>query len=336
MPANFPVKADEDVDDLTAPYYELEAFDSIRDALRWKHIRKRVPICFKKTLYNRYMLANLVYLGYTIALLMIDFNPDFNSNSSDTSTTTKEQSNDTISILDQPVFMNDYVNRLYIGLAVVNILVAFLYIIAWRGRSWFDVILIPEYLNHVQAGLYLWSASWYSKQTTLGGYYTIAVHRIELAASCTEICAAVGWMISWYMTYTRTIGRGFTFDDPDTMGYLTTTTNTLLYLVYNIQLNIYPEQYGTNQLYIYADVLGLIGSVYYILGTLRDENWFWFLPLAGQYGIAAGRIHIETRVLPQFGRPKILITDICRWRKEKTKDNKLNENNANMDVTEFF
>jgi hypothetical protein len=79
------------------------------------------------------------------------------------------------------------------GLAAVNILVAFLYIIAWRGRSWFDVVLLPEYLNHVQAGLYLWSALWYPKQNTLGGYYTMGVHRIELAASCTELCAAVGW-----------------------------------------------------------------------------------------------------------------------------------------------
>ncbi|CAF1174383.1 unnamed protein product [Rotaria sp. Silwood1] len=311
MPVNFPVKTEEDdIDDLTAPYNELETFDSIWDGLRWKHIQKRVPICFKKTLYNRYMLANLIYLGYTIGLLVIDFYPGFSASSSDNSTTV-EESNDTISILDQPVIMNEYVNRLYIGLAAVNILVAFLYIIAWRGRSWFDVVLIPEYLNHLQAGLYLWSALWYSKQDTLGGYYTIAVHRIELTASCTEICAAIGWMISWYMTYTRTIGRGFTFDDPDTMGYLTTTTNTLIYLVYNIQLNIYPEQYGSNQIYIYADVLGFIGSVYYIFGTLRDENWFWFLPLAGQYGIAAGRIHVETRVLPQFGRPETLITDLC-------------------------
>ncbi|CAF3907702.1 unnamed protein product [Rotaria sordida] len=336
MPVNFPVKADEDANDLTAPYNELETFDSIWDALRWKHLQKRVPICFKKTLYNRYMIANLVYLGYTIALLVIDFYPGFNSNSSDTSIT-MEESNYTISILDQPVIMNEYVNRLYIGLAAVNILVAFLYIIAWRGRSWFDVVLIPEYLNHIQAGLYLWSSLWYSKQTTLGGYYTMAVHRIELAASCTEICAAIGWMLSWYMTYTRTIGRGFTFDDPDTMGYLTTTSNTLMYLVYNIQLNIYPEQYGTNQIYVYADVLGFIGSVYYILGTLRDENWLWFLPLAGQYGIAAGRIHIETRVLPQFGRHEILITNPCRRRKEKIKDNKENENNMNMDIiTEYF
>jgi hypothetical protein len=58
------------------------------------------------------------------------------------------------------------------------------------------------------------------------------------------------------MTYTRTLVRGFTLDDPDTMAYLTTTTNTFIYLVYNIQMNAYPEQYGINQIFIDADILG--------------------------------------------------------------------------------
>ncbi|CAF4004540.1 unnamed protein product [Adineta steineri] len=287
------------------------------------------------------MIANLVYLGYTITLLILDFHPDFNSTSSDPSITvnaTSDETTEVISILDQPVIMNNYVNRIYIGLAVWNILVAFLYIIAWRGRSWFDVVLIPEYLNHVQAGLYLWSALWYSKQDTLGGYYTMAVHRIELSASCVEVCAAVGWMISWYMTYTRALGRGFTLDDPDTMGYLTTTSNTLIYLVYNIQINIHPEQYGINQIFTYGDILGFIGSVYYIFGTLRDDNWFWFLPVAGQYGIAAGRIHTVTRILPKFGHPDILITDICRRQQIRIEDDKhYNNNNINIDIiTSYF
>jgi len=76
-----------------------------------------------------------------------------------------------------------------------------MYIIAWRGRSWFDIVLIPEYLNHIQAGLYLWSALWYSKQDTLGGYYTMGVHRIELTASCIEVCAAIGWYILYRYIY---------------------------------------------------------------------------------------------------------------------------------------
>jgi len=144
-------------------------------------------------------------------------------------------------------------------------------------------------------------------------------------------------MVSWHMTYTRTLGRGFTLDDPDTMGYLTTTSNTFVYLVYNIQMNVYPEQYGSNQMFTYGDILGFIGSVYYIFGTLRDENWFWFLPLAGQYGLAAGRIHIDTKTLPKFGNPEMHITDLCRRRKDRTKDSQETDNNININViTTYF
>jgi len=143
-------------------------------------------------------------------------------------------------------------------------------------------------------------------------------------------------MVSWQMTYTRALGRGFTLDDPDTMAYLTTTSNTFIYLVYNIQMNAYPEQYGSNQIFTYGDILGFIGSVYYIFGTLRDDNWFWFLPLAGQYGIAAGRIHIDTKILPKFGQPEMRITDICRRRKDTTKDNKQTDSNINMDAMTMY
>jgi hypothetical protein len=80
-----------------------------------------------------------------------------------------------------------------IGLAIVNIIMGFLYFWAWHDRSLFDIIMIPEYLNLIQAGIYLWSATWYSKQDTLGGYYTMAVHKIELAASVIGLFAAIGW-----------------------------------------------------------------------------------------------------------------------------------------------
>ena len=114
------------------------------------------------------------------------------------------------------------------------------------------------------------------------------------------------------MTYTRTLGRGFTFDDPDTMAYLTTTISAFIYITYNVQINLYPERYGTNMLYKYGDILYFIGALYYIAAGLRDENCFWFLPLAGQYGVAAGRIRVETKELPQFGKPAIFVTDVCK------------------------
>lgn len=97
-------------------------------------------------------------------------------------------------------------------------------------------------------------------------------------------------------------------------------------------MNVYPEQYGINQIFATADILGFVGSVFYILGTLRDENWFWFLPLAGQYGVAAGRIHADTRILPVFGHPEMRITDICRRKKIGQKENIHAKNRIDLDV----
>lgn len=116
------------------------------------------------------------------------------------------------------------------------------------------------------------------------------------------------------MTYTRTVGRGFTFDDPDTIAYLTTTISSMIYLVYNLQIKLHPEEYGSNILYKYGDVVYFLGACYYILAAMRDENCFWFLPLAGQYGIAPRDIQIESKEFPICGKPPILITDLCRKR----------------------
>jgi hypothetical protein len=109
---------DDDTKDPTAPFYELQSFDSIWQALRWKEIQTRVPICLRKTIRSRYMLANLVYLGYAIGILIIDFNPSVNGSSS-TDVVTETSANLTtttpMSTLDQPVYNVPLVNRLYIG-----------------------------------------------------------------------------------------------------------------------------------------------------------------------------------------------------------------------------
>ncbi|CAF1307389.1 unnamed protein product [Rotaria sordida] len=259
-----------------------------------------------------------IYFGYAIGILIIDFNPQVNGsaessspNESDTSATS------VMSTLDQPVISSPLINRLYLGFAVVHLISAFLYWWAWAGRSWLDVIMIPEYLNHIEAGLYLWSAIWYSREDTLGGYYTLSVHKIELAAAIVELFASFGWIMSWYMTYIRTLGRGFTLDDPDVIAYSCTTISSIVYLVYNIQINVKPELYGTYYLFTYGDIVYFVGACYYIFASLRDDHWFWFLPLAGQYGVAPGRVHVETKNLPQLGKPMVLITDVCRRRIRK-------------------
>ena len=110
---------DDDINDPTAPYYETEVFSSIWQALRWKQIRTRVPVCLKKTVRSRYMFANLVYLGYAIGILIIDFNPyvngTANTSSTDDSTTASPVTSADTSVLDQPVVGISLVNNLYFG-----------------------------------------------------------------------------------------------------------------------------------------------------------------------------------------------------------------------------
>jgi len=72
-----------------------------------------------------------------------------------------------------------------------------------------------------------------------------------------------------------------------------------------------------------------------MFAALRDDGWFWFLPFCGQYGVAAGRVQIETKkVLPSHGKPPILMIDPCRRRgKEKDIANqKQNTSNEKNDI----
>jgi hypothetical protein len=53
--------------------------------------------------------------------------------------------------------------------------------------------MIPEYLNHIEAGFYLWSAIWYLKEDGNFGWYTLTVHKLETVAAFVELFASFGW-----------------------------------------------------------------------------------------------------------------------------------------------
>ncbi|CAF3357385.1 unnamed protein product [Rotaria socialis] len=303
--------ADDEENDPTAPFNELEAFDSLWEALTWKQIKKRVPICAQKTLYNRYFLANLVYLIYAIGILLIDFYPrSYPDEGSENETCTSYSSEYTYDEnCTEPEREFSLENRLYIGLGVIHLVSATLYWWAWRDHRWNDVIMIPEYLNHIEAALYLWSAIWYVREETCGlygyGYYTTRIHIIETVAAFVELFASFGWIMSWYRTYTRAICRGFTFDDPDTVAYTLTTLSSFIYITYNIQILQNPELYEFNDIYTKGDIIYSVGAFFYLWANLRDDGWLWWLPVGGQYGLAAGRIQIGKPV--KVGLPHLLI-----------------------------
>ena len=97
-------------------------------------------------------------------------------------------------------------------------------------------------------------------------------------------------IMSWYRTYTRTLGRGFTIEDPDTIAYMLTTISSFIYITYNIQVITDLPQYDTNSSYYTGDIIYSTGAFFYLWANLRDDGWLWWMPVAGQYGIAPGQI----------------------------------------------
>jgi hypothetical protein len=110
---------DEHISDVSASFYELEPFDSILQALQYHQIKRRLPLCVKKTLHNRFMMPNIIYVVYAVGLLVIDFHQSFDSGLNSTlNTNSPSLSNGSkvlTSILEQPIQNDPFVNQLYIG-----------------------------------------------------------------------------------------------------------------------------------------------------------------------------------------------------------------------------
>jgi len=217
----------------------------------------------RKSVTSFYTWANLVYLCYAIGILSIDYGVD---------------PNDT-----------GYINNLFLGFAIVHLVNACMYALAWyiEGHYPWEVLYIPEYFNMCGAGLYLASAILYrfENTNTYLDKYTFYVHYIETTAASLEVAASFLWVYTWFLTYRRLPGRGWTLDDPDMWANFFIVIPSIVYISYNGQVLHYPPSYSTNFLYQKGDILYFIGSVFYVFAALRDDGWFWVLPVAGQCGV---------------------------------------------------
>ncbi len=148
------------------------------------------------------------------------------------------------------------------------------------GYRWYDLIVIPDYLNMIGAALYIRSSLLYAE--TDDSETVQYVHRLEMAAASVELAAAFMWAAVWIMTYTRGIpNRGWTLDDPDIWANIFIIVPSLIYFIYNIQVTSDPSQYGSNYLYVQGDLLFTIGGIFYFFAGLRDDGWAWWLPTGG-------------------------------------------------------
>jgi hypothetical protein len=76
---------------------------------------------------------------------------------------------------------------------------------------------------------------------------------------------------------------GIPQDDPDMWANLTIIPASLIYFFYNVRILRHPELYSTDFFYYYGDILYFVNSLCYTVAALRDDGWFWFMPLAGQW-----------------------------------------------------
>lgn len=229
----------------------------------------------KRTARSPYFYANIVYIVYATLILVADAHPDLS---------------------------HDTVNKLFLAAGIVHVVNAIMYCYVWidAGYSVCNPILIPDYMNILEALLYLTSSCMYpyegaepappsdssssvSSSSSSTDPVLTMVHVIELVAAIVQLLAAFGWVTQWYLTYQRVPGRGYTLDDPDVWANLTLVIPSIIYVVYNIQLQLDPTIYQTNFTYIIADKLYMANSLLYLTGGLRDVGWFYFMPTAGSF-----------------------------------------------------
>lgn len=70
---------------------------------------------------------------------------------------------------------------------------------------------------------------------------------------------------------------------------LTIFGGSTIYLLYNVQILRHPEWYATHDLYYWGDVAYAANGWFYLLASLRDDGWLFFMPLAGGFPCPASQ-----------------------------------------------
>mmetsp|Transcript_34267 Transcript_34267/g.34929 ORF Transcript_34267/g.34929 Transcript_34267/m.34929 type:complete len:349 (+) Transcript_34267:181-1227(+) len=228
--------------------------------------KKEFSNALSKSITNRYLFANIVYLIYTSSMMFIDYGN----------------------------LSSEIANKLYVYFGILHVVNALMYIWTWEERSWLDNVLVPDYLNVCGASLYLYTSILYGKEYIRGkdlysqDFYIIRY--CELLASIIEMGASIGWCLVWYREYSKTYGalptptpgRGWTLEDPDMLANFTVLLGALLYLIYNCEVCRHYDSVQTNMLYVRGDEIYFLNSIFYLLAALRDCQWFWFMPSWGR------------------------------------------------------
>jgi hypothetical protein len=242
-----------------------EIFDlKLNKDLQGKESKTQLRKACSTTFQSTYFYAMLVYFSYTTAM-----------------------------VVNNHKVSEDKANRVYVIFAMVHVIDAFMFLYSWDDKNYTDIETWPEYLNIAGSILYLWSSTYYDSLLDMSSNGSAApsqnfyiCRKIELIASTLEVFASLGWI---YITYKGLFerfgnslltipGRGATIYDPDLHACWTLLVASLLYLWYNIDVSRNSRRYDTSDMYVIADIFYFVNSIFYMISTLRDFGWFWYLP----------------------------------------------------------
>jgi hypothetical protein len=234
----------------------------------WKLVEYKTSVAIAKIGTNRYFKSNLVYLMYATIMIIMD-------------------------VYDFPADMEGAV---YFFLAIAHAINAYMYLWVWRGehQNIYSYFCIPDWLNVVCAAFYLGTGFCAPYEYDADGEITdifVQVRRIELFLSVLEVIATVGWLLQWYIEFRKDLvcrpqlckGRGFTLDDPDCWANISLVIAAGYYFVYNIVIYKDYAFFESSTLYYQGDLWYLANAVCYVICSLRDCDFFWFMPLAGHF-----------------------------------------------------
>jgi len=211
--------------------------------------------------------------------------------------------NDTDTNITAPSYDYDYViapqcrgkgdtpvNRQFIAASSVHVFNGVMFGLVWvpyfiehpeLSMTFRLLLLLPEFLNICEASLYIKSATLYGEAAETCANLTCDlytdIHRYETSAAFLEMFASFGWFWSWYVTYLPGPGRGISIWDPDFLGAVGLILPSIIYVAYNIQNILRPDEYKNNSLYEVADLLYGIDAPLYLFAALRDAGCFWWL-----------------------------------------------------------
>lgn len=203
---------------------------------------------------NHYMAAALAYLVYAIGIILMDY----------------------------PFYDMDFGNYVSVVSNSIHLINALHWVYIMRRCytcSWADVLIIPDYLNVVEASLYLYSSRLYFISQDNYDPTTILTHYLETAAAVVELFAAVGWAWQWYVLVQRfpKRGRGLFLTDVELWAQVTIVVGGVVYVVYNVQILLDPSKYGDYLMYMKADWIYLLNAWLYVMAGSRDRGWCGFL-----------------------------------------------------------